>query len=111
MYDVRHKIEPSRIQTQFQDISNTHPYYTRSPASNIFYTQSSRLSIKLNSFSRIGSTIWNGITQKNSRKNDFSRKITSLPFDILISGNSYLETCENIHRIKHFAKSDNGLKN
>ena len=61
MYDVRHKIAPSRIQMQFQDISNTHPQYTRSSASNIFYTQSSRLSIKLNSFSPTGSTIWNGI--------------------------------------------------
>ena len=49
MYDVRHKIAPTRIQKQFQDISNIHPHYTRSSASNNFYTQSSRLSNKLNS--------------------------------------------------------------
>ena len=51
MYDVSHKIAPSRIQKQFQDISNIHPHYTRSSASNNFYTQSSRLSIQLNFFS------------------------------------------------------------
>ena len=62
MYDVRHKIAPTRIQKQFQDISNIHPHYPRSSASNNFYTQSSRLSIKLNSLSRTGSTIWNGIS-------------------------------------------------
>ena len=33
MYHLRHKIAPSRIQKQFQDISNIHPHYTRSSAS------------------------------------------------------------------------------
>ena len=28
MYDVRHKIAPSRVQKQFQDISNIHSHYT-----------------------------------------------------------------------------------
>ena len=106
MYDVRHKIAPTRIQKQFQDISNIHPHYSRSSASNNFYTQSSRLSIQLNSFSRTGSTIWNGIplTLRSLRKKDFTRKITTLLFDILISEDSYLETYEIIHRIKHFVK-------
>ena len=103
MYGVWHKIAPSRIQKQFQDISNIHhPHYTRSSASNNFTTQSSRLSIQLNSFSQSGSTI--PLTLRNLRKNDFARKITSLLFHILISEDSYLETCEIIHRIKHFAK-------
>jgi len=61
MYDIRRKIAPTRVQKQFQEIYNIHPHYTRSSASNNFYTQSSRLSIKLNSFSQTGSTIWNGI--------------------------------------------------
>ena len=43
MYDIRHKIAPTRIQKQFEEISNIHPHYTRSSASNNFYTQSSRL--------------------------------------------------------------------
>ena len=89
------------------DIQNLiHPHYTRSSASNNFYTQSSRLSIKLNSLSRTGSTIWNGIPLKlrSLRKNHFTRKITTLLFDILISEDSYLETYEIIQRIKHFVK-------
>ena len=106
MYDVRHKIAPSRIQKQFQDISNIHPHYTTSSASNNFYTQSSRLSMKLNSFSQnwINYLEWNPLTLRSLRKNDFTRKITTLLFDILISEDSYLETYEIIHRIKYFAK-------
>ena len=106
MYDVRHKIAPTRIQKQLQDIFSIHPHYTRSSASNNFFTQSSRLSTKLNSFSRTGSTIRNGIplTLTSLRKNDFTRKITTILFDILISEDSYLETYEIIHRIKHFVK-------
>ena len=57
MYNVRNKLAPTRIQKQFQDIYSIHPPYTRSSASNDLYTQSSRHSIKLNSFSRTGSTI------------------------------------------------------
>ena len=34
MYEVMHKTAPSRIQKQFQDISNIHAHYTRSSASN-----------------------------------------------------------------------------
>ena len=106
IHDVRHKIAPTRIQNQFQDISNIHLHYTRSSASNNFYTQSSRLSIKLNSFTPTGSTIWNGIpwTLRSLRNNDFTRKITTLLFDILISEDSYLETYEIVHRIKHIVK-------
>ena len=47
------------IQDLFQDISDIHSYNTRSSASNNLYTQSSRLSIQVNSFSRIGTKIWN----------------------------------------------------
>ena len=38
----------------FQDISDIHSYNTRSSVSHNFYAQSSRLSIQVNSFSRIG---------------------------------------------------------
>ena len=45
------------IQDLFQDICDIHSYNARSSASNSFYTQSSRLSIQVNSFSRIGTKI------------------------------------------------------
>ena len=59
MFEIRHTNAPSNIQDLFHDISDIHSYNTRSSASNNFYTQSSRLSIQVNSFSRIGTKIWN----------------------------------------------------
>ena len=59
MFEIKHRNAPSNIQDLFQDISDIHFYNARSSASNNFYTQSSRLSIQVNSFSRIGTTIWN----------------------------------------------------
>ena len=59
MSEIRHSNAPGNIQDLFQDISDIHSYNTRSSASNNFYTQSSRLSIQVNSFSRIGTKIWN----------------------------------------------------
>ena len=79
MYDIRHRNAPRNIWDLFQDISNIHSYNTRSSTSNNFYTESSRLSIQLNSFSRIGTTIWNEMpfTLRNLSKYDFKRKIKS----------------------------------
>ena len=53
MFDIRHRNAPRNIRDLFQDISNIHSYNTRSSASHNFYTQNSRLSIQLNSFSRM----------------------------------------------------------
>ena len=57
MCDIRHRNAPRNIRDLFQDISNIHPYNTRSSALHNFYTQNSRLSIQLNLFSRIGTKI------------------------------------------------------
>ena len=54
MFEIRHNNATEDIQDLFQDISDIHSYNTRSSASNNFYTQSSRLSIQVNLFSRIG---------------------------------------------------------
>ena len=59
MFEIRHRNAPGNIQDLSQDISNIHSYNTQSSVSNNFYTQSSRLSIQANSFSRIGTKIWN----------------------------------------------------
>ena len=86
----------------FQDISNIHSYNTRSSALNNFYTQSSRLSIQLNSFSRIGTTIWNEmpLTLRNFSKYDFKRKIKRVLFDILTSEDSHLDIRNIIQKVK-----------
>ena len=60
MFEMRHRNAPGNIQALFQDISDIHSCNTRSSASNNFYTQSSRLnSIQVNSFSGIGTKLWN----------------------------------------------------
>ena len=59
MFEIRHRNAPENIQDLFQDISDIHSHNTRSSVSNNFYTQCSRLSIQVNSFSRIGTKIWN----------------------------------------------------
>ena len=59
MFERRHRDAPGNIQDLFQDISVIHSYNTRSSSSNNIYPQSSRLSIQVNSFSRIGTKIRN----------------------------------------------------
>ena len=102
MFDIRRRNAPRNIRDLFEDISNIHSYNTRSSASNNFYLQSSRLSIQLNSFSRIGTTIWNEmpLTLRNLSKNNFKRKIKRKLFDILTSDDSYLDIRNIIQKVK-----------
>ena len=95
MFDIRHRNAPRNIRDLFQNISNIHSYNTRSSTSNNFYTRSSRLSIQLNSFSRIGTTISNEmpLSLRNLSKYNFKRKIKRVLFDILTSEDSYFDTC------------------
>ena len=98
MFDIRHRNAPINIRDLFQDISNIHPYNTRSSASHNFYTQSSRLSIQLNSFSRIGTKM--PLSLRNLSKHDFKRKIKSVLFDILSLEDSYLDIRKIIQKVK-----------
>ena len=96
MFDIRCRNAPRNIPDLLQDTSNIHSYNTRSSASNNFHTQSSGLSIQLNSFSRIGTTIWNKmpLTLRNLSKYNFKRNIIIIKrvlFDILTSDDSYLD--------------------
>ena len=102
MFDIRRRNAPRNIRDLFEDISNIHSYNTRSSASKNFYTQSSRLSIQLNSFSRIGTTIWNEmpVTLRNLSKYNFKRKIKRKLFDILTSDDSYLDIRNIIQKVK-----------
>ena len=97
MFEIRHRDAPSNIQDLFQDISDIHSYNTRSSASNNFYTQSSRLSIQVNSFSRIRTKIWNEMpsTLRKLSKNELKRKIKETLFEILDSEDCYIDLPEN----------------
>ena len=102
MFEIRHRNAPGNIQVLFQDISDIHSYNTRSSASNNFYTHSSRLSIQVNSFSRIGTKIWNEMPMSLRKlpKNVFKRKIKQILFDILSSEDYYIDLPEIVQKVK-----------
>ena len=102
MFQIRHRNVPGNIQALFQDISDIHSYNTRSSASNNFYTHSSRLSIQVNSFSRIGTKIWNEMPMSLRKlpKNVFKRKIKQILFDILSSEDYYIDLPEIVQKVK-----------
>ena len=101
-FEIRHRNAPGNIQDLFQDISNIHSYNTRSSVSNNFYTQSSRLSIQANSFSRIGTKIWNEMPMslRNLPKNVFKRKMKQILFEILASEDCYIDVPVIIQKVK-----------
>ena len=59
MFEIRHRNAAGNIQDFFEDIFYIHSYNSPSSVLNNFHTQSSRLSIQVYSFSRIGTKIWN----------------------------------------------------
>ena len=87
MFEIRHGPNaPARdIQDLFQDISDIHSYNILSSVSNNFYTQSSRPSIQVNSYSRIGTKMWNKMPMSLRKlpKNVSKRKIKQTLFEIL----------------------------
>ena len=102
MFEIRHRNAPGNIQDLFQDISNIHFYNTRSSVSNNFYKQSSRLSIQANSFSRIGTKIWNEMPMSLRKlpKNVFKRKMKQILFEILASEDCYIDLPVIIQKVK-----------
>ena len=76
MFEIRQGKAPRNIHDLFQDISDIHSYNTRSSASNNCCTHSSRLSVQVNSFPRIGTKIWNEmpVSFRKLSKNAFKRK-------------------------------------
>ena len=102
MFEIRQRSAPGNSPDLFQDISDIHSYNTRSSASNNFYTQSSRLSIQVNSFSTIGTKIWNEmpVSFRKLSKNAFKRKIKQTLFEILASEDCYVDLPEIVQKVK-----------
>ena len=102
MFEIRHRNAPGNIQDLFQDISDIHSYNTQSSALNNFYTQSSRPSIQVNSFSRIGTKIWNKMPMslRILPKTVFKSKIKQTLFEILASEDCYIDLPVIIQKVK-----------
>ena len=62
--DVRNNLVPTNIQELFLPLSCVHSYGTRSSTSQNFYIKKSNLEIQKNSFSRLGTKLWNEIPTK-----------------------------------------------
>ena len=63
MYDVSNKLVPDKVLNLFTKTSDIHNYSTRVVTSKNFYLKYSNLEIQRNSFSRIGTSVWNCIPQ------------------------------------------------
>ena len=102
MFEIRHRNAPGNIQDLLQDISDIHSYNTRSSVSNNFYTRSSRLSIQVNSFSRIGTKIWNEMPMSLRKlpKTVFQRKIKQILFEILALEDCYIDLPVIIQKVQ-----------
>ena len=70
MYDVNKNTAPDNISKLFSRISSVHTYNTRASTSEHFYTKESRLNVKRNAFSRVGSKFGMGYLKflKKDRK-------------------------------------------
>ena len=102
MFDIRHRNAPCSIQELFQDVSEILSYNTRSSASNNFYKQSSKLSIRLYSFSRISnkSLKWDARKVEKSFKTLIQKAIKN--FVILTLEDSHIDTQQIIRKVKLF---------
>ena len=82
-------------------ISENHSYNTQSAQSNNFYTQSFRLPIEVNSFSRIGTKIWNEmpVSFRKCSKNALKRKIKQTLFEILALEDCYIDLPEIVQKV------------
>ena len=92
VHDVVNENCPKNILKLFPSIEDIHSYETRSAFDNKLYTQSSRLKMQLNSFSRIGVRLWNSIPSSVRERSKFTFKkiIRNELFSMLQSEECYL---------------------
>ena len=92
VHDVVNENCPKNIPKLFPSIEDIHSYETRSAFDNKLYTQSSRLKMQLNSFSRIGVRLWNSIPSSVRERSKFTFKkiIRNELFSMLQSEECYL---------------------
>ena len=97
MYDVL-KNGPINLCNLFTLVSNAHSYATRSATVKKLHIKSSRLNLQLNSFSRLGTRLWNSfpLDTRNKSKFSFKMSIKSTLFHILEQEKSYVEVSNAI---------------
>ena len=102
MSDVSNNLVPTNIQELFLPLSHVHSYGTRSSTSQSFYIKKSNLEIQKNSFSRLGTKLWNEMPTKLRTLSNYKFKFNILAslLDILETGDTYYEIDEIILKMK-----------
>ena len=102
MSDVSNNLVPTNIQELFLPLSHVHSYGTRSSTSQSFYIKKSNLEIQKNSFSRLGTKLWNEMPTKLRTLSNYKFKfnIRASLLDILETGDTYYEIDEIILKMK-----------
>ena len=92
-HDIVHENCPKNLLQLFTPIKDIHSYNTRFAAANKLYTQPSRLKSQLNSFSRIGTRLWNSLDSsvRDCSKFAFKKTIRNLLFSMLQDEGCYFE--------------------
>ena len=108
MHDVINKNAPENLINLFAHVSDKHQYATRSSTSKNLFTKSSRLNIKLNSFSRIGVRLWNSIPGdiRVMSKRSFKKYLSDHLLSILESDDHYIDVSESMQAFSKLKPAD-----
>ena len=101
MHEINNNITPPNIINLFNRISSIHSYNTRASKVDNFYYQYSRLNHQKESFSCVGTKIWNNIPY-NLRKQPitlFKINIHRILLQVLVDVDSYVDVSEINYRI------------
>ena len=105
MHDIANTLAPQNLLKMFTNVNQIHSHNTRSAIGGNYFTQQSNQNQKKNSFSRLGTKIWNGIPNelRNRRKCIFKTKINAILFQVLESEDVYVDVTTIISKIKHIS--------
>jgi hypothetical protein len=101
MHEINNNLTPPNISNLFKRISSIHSYNTRASKAENFCYQYSRLNCQRDSFSCVGTKIWNNIPD-NLRKQSlilFKKSIHRIILQVLVEADFYVDISEINHRI------------
>ena len=105
MHDIANTLAPQNLLKMFTNVNQIHSHNTRSAIGGNYFIQQSNQNKKKNSFSRLGTKIWNGIPNelRNRRKHIFETKLNAILLQVLESEDVYVDVTTIITKIKHIS--------
>ena len=104
MLDVHNKLVPSNLLELFTITRVVHHYNTRSSSSGNFFINYSRLNHHKNSFSILGTKVWNSLPEsiRQLTKHKFKKTIEEILLQIFITQDSYVDISTLTDAMKKF---------